>query len=116
MRFVLLSSLALAAGLLVATVAFVPEAAGIKVPADFTFEQHQGSPGVVTFSHAIHVEGKGLKCNACHTKVFKMKKGKSGDFTMAAMNEGKFCGACHDGKTAYSVKDKANCEKCHAKK
>lgn len=116
MRFALLSSLALVTALFVATVAFVPEAAGVKVPADFAFEQGKGSPGPVTFSHTFHVEGKGLKCNACHTKVFKMKKGKSGDLTMAAMEEGKFCGACHDGKQAFSVKDKATCEKCHAKK
>jgi c(7)-type cytochrome triheme protein len=116
MRFVLLSSLALVTALFVATVAFVPEAAGVKVPADFAFEQGKGSPGPVTFSHTFHVEGKGLKCNACHTKVFKMKKGQSGTLTMAAMEEGKFCGACHDGKQAFSVKDKASCEKCHAKK
>lgn len=115
MRCVLLSSLALVTALFVATVAFVPEAAGVKVPADFTFEQGKDSPGVVTFSHEKHKE-KFDKCTACHTKVFKMKKGKSGDLTMAAMEEGKFCGACHDGKQAFSVKDKANCEKCHAKK
>lgn len=115
MRFMFLSGVALVMGFFIATVAFVPEAAGIKVPPDFTFEQH-GSPGVVTFSHAVHVEKAGLKCNACHTKVFKMKKGKSGDLTMAAMNEGKFCGACHNGEAAFSVKDEANCTKCHAKK
>jgi c(7)-type cytochrome triheme protein len=116
MRFVLLSSLALVTALFVATVAFVPEAAGVKVPADFAFEQHKDSPGVVTFSHAIHVEGKGLKCNACHTKVFKMKQGKSGDITMAAIREGQFCGTCHDGKQAFATIDKADCAKCHAKK
>jgi len=33
--------------------------------------------------------------------------------TMAAMNEGKFCGACHDGKKAFSVKAPADCAKCH---
>ena len=32
---------------------------------------------------------------------------------MAAMNEGKFCGACHDGKKAFSVKAPADCVKCH---
>jgi c(7)-type cytochrome triheme protein len=35
---------------------------------------------------------------------------------MAAMGEGKLCGACHDGKTAFTVKDQANCSKCHVKK
>jgi c(7)-type cytochrome triheme protein len=45
-----------------------------------------------------------------------MKKGKTGPFTMAAMGEGKLCGACHDGKTAFTVKDQANCSRCHVKK
>jgi hypothetical protein len=42
MRFVLLGSLALVTALFVATVAFVPEAEGVKVPADFAFEQPRG--------------------------------------------------------------------------
>jgi hypothetical protein len=48
MRFALFSSLALAVAFVIGTVAFVPEAAGIKVPADFSFEQGKGSPGPVT--------------------------------------------------------------------
>lgn len=112
MRFVLFG-LALVTGLFVATVASVPEAAG-QGPADFTYDVGKGSPGPVTFSHAFH-GGKGLKCNACHVKPFQMKKGKSEDHPMAAMEEGKSCGACHDGKKAFGVKDKATCEKCHAK-
>ena len=41
-----------------------------------------------------------------------MKKG--GDkMTMAAMNEGKFCGTCHDGNKAFSVKVQSDCAKCH---
>lgn len=114
MRFVRFSGLALILGFMLATVAFGPAAAQ-KVPADFAFEQGKDSPGPVTFSHEKHKE-KFPKCTACHTKVFKMKKGQSGTLTMAAMEEGKFCGACHDGKQAFSVKDKATCEKCHAKK
>jgi hypothetical protein len=34
---------------------------------------------------------------------------------MAAMNEGKFCGTCHDGTKAFSVKAPADCVKCHKK-
>jgi len=30
---------------------------------------------------------------------------------MKAMESGKSCGACHDGKTAFSVK--GDCAKCH---
>jgi len=61
------------------------------------------------------------KCTSCHVKVFKMKKGQTGPLTMAKMNAGEQCGACHtgkpsaEGKTTFAVTDKANCEKCHKK-
>jgi c(7)-type cytochrome triheme protein len=71
--------------------------------------------GKVIFDGKEHAE-KGLKCADCHVKpkLFAMKK--NGDkMTMAAMNEGKFCGACHDGKKAFGVKASADCAKCHLK-
>ena len=113
MRFMLFGSLALVIGFAIGMVAFVPDAAGIKVPPDFTFEEGKDSPGTVTFSHEKHKQQ--FKCTACHTKVFKMKKGTSGDVTMAAMDQGKFCGACHNGQQSFSTKDKASCNKCHVK-
>jgi len=72
-----------------------------------------GSLGKVIFDAKVHAD-KGAKCADCHTKpkLFEMKKGKD-KLTMAAMNEGKFCGACHDGKKAFSVKTPADCAKCH---
>ena len=115
MRSTLFAGLAVAVGLMIGTLALIPAAAQVKPPADFTFEQGKDSPGPVTFSHEKHKE-KAEKCTVCHTKVFQMKKGKTGPLTMAAMNEGKLCGACHDGKTAFSTKDQANCAKCHVKK
>ena len=71
--------------------------------------------GKVTFDAKVHAD-KGAKCADCHTKpkLFEMKKGKD-KLTMEAMNEGKFCGACHDGKKAFSVKEAADCGKCHKK-
>lgn len=115
MRSTGVGGVALAIGLGIALAVMVPAAAQIKPPADFIFEQGAGSPGAVTFSHEKHQPKVG-KCTDCHTKVFQMKKGKTGPLTMAAMNEGKLCGACHDGKTAFSVKDQASCAKCHVKK
>ncbi len=74
-----------------------------------------GALGKVTFDAKVHAD-KGLKCADCHTtpKLFEMKKGKN-KITMADMNTGKFCGACHDGKKAFSVKAPADCVKCHKK-
>ena len=72
-----------------------------------------GPMGKVTFDAKVHAD-KGLKCPDCHTtpKLFAMKKGTD-KLTMADMNAGKFCGACHDGKKAFSVKAPADCVKCH---
>ncbi len=71
--------------------------------------------GKVTFDGKAHAD-KGLKCADCHSKpkLFEMKKG--GDkINMAAMNDGKFCGTCHDGNKAFSVKAPDSCVKCHKK-
>ncbi|MRR37531.1 cytochrome C, partial [bacterium] len=64
--------------------------------------------GPVKFSHEVHL---GMySCNACHTKIFKA--GRSAKVvTMLEMEKGKSCGACHDGKKAFSVRE--NCLKCH---
>jgi len=97
-----------------------PATAQVKIPPDFSFPQGKDSTGVVTFSHEKHKE-RAEKCTVCHTKVFKMKKGQTGVLTMAKMKAGEQCGACHNGKTevggkvAFTVDDKANCEKCHKK-
>jgi len=61
----------------------------------------------VTFPHKAHTQWMG--CSMCHTGIFEMEKGKA-RMTMAAMGEGKFCGACH-GKVA--APDIAACPACH---
>lgn len=94
--------------------------AQVKIPADFTFERGKDSPGVVTFSHEQH-KAKVDKCQACHVKVFKMKKGTSGPLTMEKMKAGEQCGACHDGKTeigggrVFTVAADTSCARCHKK-
>lgn len=60
------------------------------------------------FSHEFHL---GMyKCNECHTKLFAYKAGAK-RFTMADMDKGKSCGACHNGKDAFS--SAGDCGKCH---
>jgi c(7)-type cytochrome triheme protein len=120
MRFTRLGTLVLSIVFGVGLLFYAPGSAQVKIPPDFAFEKGKDSPGPVTFSHAKHKE-KLDKCTACHTKVFKMKKGTSGTLTMAAMKEGQFCGTCHNGKTevagkvVFAVEAKDNCEKCHKK-
>jgi c(7)-type cytochrome triheme protein len=67
--------------------------------------------GNVIFSHKFHI---GLySCVDCHTSLFKAARSKN-KVSMREMEEGKSCGSCHDGKTAFSVKDK--CGTCHQMK
>lgn len=115
MRLRLICGLGLVIGFTIGMLAVVPDAAGIKIPPDFTFEMGKESPGPVTFSHNNHKE-KVPKCKECHKGMFKLKVGKTGPMTMKDMEEGKLCGTCHNGDKSFGVKDKASCEKCHVKK
>ncbi len=93
-----------------------------KMPADFAFEQTGKSPGKVTFGHEKHYE-QVPKCTDCHVKVFKMKRGTTeGPLTMARMEKGELCGACHSegkqgpkGQPLFSIKDEKTCARCHVK-
>lgn len=67
--------------------------------------------GTVVFSHTIHLQKKSrttsnLSCKTCHIS----KKDKNTHFTMADMDKGKSCGACHNGSRAFAL---ANCTQCH---
>jgi c(7)-type cytochrome triheme protein len=46
---------------------------------------------------------------ACHPKPFEERLGAS-VMTMAEMQNGKFCGACHDGASAFGLFE---CNTCH---
>jgi c(7)-type cytochrome triheme protein len=74
-----------------------------------TIAYEGGGTGKVTFSHDNHI-AMGLKCRECHAKLFGYRK-TSGKMTMAGMNQGLFCGGCHNGKRAFAADD---CGKCHA--
>jgi c(7)-type cytochrome triheme protein len=86
--------------------------AQMKGPADFEFAG--GKDGKVAFSHEKHL-AKSPKCTDCHTKIFKMTKGQRSAPKMAEMEKGQSCGTCHNGQVAFSVKEQANCTKCHMK-
>lgn len=72
--------------------------------------------GPIEFSHYNHLEAVGNNCPACHNTVFNIVVEKNPAFTMAEMEKGKSCGACHNGKKAFAVKDKDSCSNCHPTK
>jgi c(7)-type cytochrome triheme protein len=54
-------------------------------------------------------------CRVCHLELgFSMRAGDTG-ITRQQYLSGKYCGACHDGKTAFTVQDgpQAACARCH---
>lgn len=62
------------------------------------------------FSHDLHVGIKGLKCNECHYRLYSTVAQHT-KATMADMERGVSCGACHNGQRAFSVK--GDCNRCH---
>ena len=61
----------------------------------------------VVFSHKVH--GQWHSCANCHSAIFAEKAG-SAKITMKAMDDGKYCGVCHD-KVAIAMP--ASCKGCH---
>ena len=65
------------------------------------------------FEHRVHL-GKKINCQSCHPEIFAKKAGQveeKDDFTMANFRQGKYCGSCHNGTTAFSVD--TDCTWCH---
>jgi c(7)-type cytochrome triheme protein len=54
----------------------------------------------------------GNQCMDCHTDIWQQKKGTA-KMKMSEMNEGKWCGKCHNGDKAFSTQDPTNCMTCH---
>ena len=74
-----------------------------------------GTPGPALFSHRSHgAQGTGFSCDKCHVEASTRKL----TVTMASINQGKACGACHDGRTRGPRSQKAaspvqDCTVCH---
>ena len=65
----------------------------------------------VIFPHWFHRIR--FRCKVCHNELgFEMRVG-SNDVTMTDIIDGRFCGMCHNGETAWSVE---NCDLCHSGK
>ncbi len=78
--------------------------------ADIVLNKRADTEGVlpVIFPHWFHRIR--FKCVVCHSELgFEMRAGAN-KVTMDEISQGKFCGACHDGETAWSTE---NCALCH---
>jgi len=79
--------------------------------ADVVLNQRSEREGVrpVVFPHWFHRIR--FRCKVCHDELgFKMRAGAN-DVRMADIVDGKFCGMCHNGQTAWSAE---RCDLCHS--
>jgi len=64
----------------------------------------------VSFSHWKH--RRKYTCGVCHSELGFSFKSNLTPVTEAECRAGNYCGACHDGRTAFGH-EKPNCGKCH---
>lgn len=66
----------------------------------------------VLFSHDEHAGKTKIGCTECHYAVF-INRANHRKATMTDMQQGRSCGACHNGKRAFGVSDVKLCGRCH---
>lgn len=64
----------------------------------------------VVFSHWQHRTK--YTCRVCHSELEFNMKTNTTEIREVANRQGKFCGACHNGKISF--KPNGNCDKCHS--
>jgi len=98
------------AGVLGVTVAITGVA--LAMPAVIRMEPPPDArmPSVV-FKHWKHQ--RTYKCYTCHPVFFS--QWEKAVFDHGLMDEGRYCGACHNGETAFRPFDK-DCEVCHVER
>ncbi|HEY0706017.1 MAG TPA: c(7)-type cytochrome triheme domain-containing protein [Polyangia bacterium] len=90
----------------------VPAAAAFAIPARVRIprakEARPFAPAdLAVFSHTAH---EPLRCFQCHPSLFPQDRFA---FTHADMDNGRFCGGCHDSRRAPAVVSYP-CVSCHA--
>jgi c(7)-type cytochrome triheme protein len=63
-----------------------------------------------TFSHWSH--RRKYTCRVCHSELGFAFRTNDTEITEAENRAGKYCGACHNGRTAFGHEE-AHCAKCH---
>jgi c(7)-type cytochrome triheme protein len=99
------------AAIILGITAFVAASPGTAEYGDVVLNQRSDKEGVrpVVFSHWFHRIR--YRCSVCHSELgFKMRAGAN-EVLMADVNDGKFCGACHNGQIAWAAD---RCDLCHS--
>ncbi len=86
-----------------------------RVPGNFVMLTHfdemqdKGLSSVI-YPHWVH--RLFFRCKVCHEDIFKMARGTN-PVTQKSIQEGKYCGACHNGTIAFDAASEKECERCH---
>lgn len=70
-----------------------------------------GTCQAVAFSHWRHRAR--YSCRVCHYELEFQLLTNETEITEEDNRNGLYCGACHDGGEAFSVRDEAMCKRCH---
>lgn len=73
-----------------------------------------GNSKAVVFSHWRHRAR--YSCRVCHFELDFQLEVNATEITEEDNRNGLYCGACHDGREAFSVADDAQCARCHTGK
>jgi c(7)-type cytochrome triheme protein len=90
----------------------------LRLPPDLEYPPGEESPGVVEFSHSMHVDEDEPDCSVCHRDAFPLVR-RAGliaprmTWSGEQLHEEQWCGMCHDGEESFSVEDEDECETCH---
>jgi len=78
--------------------------------ADVVFNRYSDAAGVrpVVYPHWFHRIR--FRCKVCHHELGFIMRAGANDVKMNEMNDGKFCGMCHNNEIAWGVE---NCDLCH---
>ncbi len=87
----------------------------LTASADFkqTLQIKTQNAGNIPFSHEKHLNNLNSNCSACHNTIFHITSKKNPTVTMAEMENGKSCGACHNKDNPRTPQLKS-CTICHA--
>jgi c(7)-type cytochrome triheme protein len=110
MRYILLYFLSF---VLVFVFGFYLNSSSYETPAFVKFERtpeiaEEAEEPPAIFPHLVHQEM--FYCYVCHPSVFKFVRNV---MTHDDFDNGKFCGACHNGVISWHVDDAPDCEVCH---
>ena len=95
---------------LIASALFFGVALGVEGDVIFKRSAGQGGNPPAVFPHWAHRIR--YRCYACHPAPFRMGT-SANQASMELIQQGKSCGACHNGKTAWGV-TLDTCNRCHA--